>query len=94
MYLIVIAVLAGLAWWYFSPRGSEERTEGTSESQSENQPASASPSSSVSLLPTSPTDVSDNAINLDAAAIDVAFDGLNSDVTNAAQSINESQAPQ
>ncbi len=92
MYLIVIAVLAGLAWWYFSPRGSEERTESTLESQSENQ--SASPAAPASLLPTSPTDVSDNAISLDAAAIDVAFDGLNSDVTNAAQGINESQAPQ
>ncbi len=88
VYVIVIAVVAGLVWWYASPR-SEERTEGTPGG-----PAAESTAGEVTeILPTAATDTSDAAISQDVAALDATMSNISSDSSSVDQSITASEQP-
>jgi|GEM_PF-3818606 len=86
VYIIVIAVIAGLAWWYMSPR---------TEQWDETIPANQEPSTAAepSLLPTSAADVSDTAITQDTAAIDAGMANLSIQSADMEAAVAGSQAP-
>ena len=73
VYIIAIIVLAGLAWWYLSAHTNEQLA-------LENQATPSIVAETSAILPTPDSDLSDEAIIQDLAAVDISLNEVASDV--------------